>query len=884
MTSLIRRVNATVATVAIAAVVVADASTKDARLMVGKPAVWTLEQAHYLLARQRHTNLDLQTKALKGDDLDPNAINSSKLDALRMLFSAEASFDQGRGLENNTTVDRRSEMRTQQAELNRRLSGYRGQQTALVREIGDRQVEAAAFDPETQKADLAVKNAEVAAKQAQLKLVEQRITETSALLANVETALNAPLTLKPFIPTGTSTLPESSVQKAIEKALDTGPARLHASAALDNYIQMQYELIAKQLSLLRDDVGTENRLVFLELPVSVYTSPKAENVLVQTTWKVEALIRCKQPGDKTEVDATVANWDSFKRVYENACGVNDEGTPVQRTTIQGRQASFSMLLEQVEKSEKSSDYKRVLERQQEARSRQTVSDSQRSNNPSRLPPPPPPPLDKAPVPSKFVAVRAASSDLAHVIDLFPRQSALNVNTVHDRVSRFNLSGVLSLVGGFGAKTQFERQHELFENYIEQDIFAAGFGKGDTTFGWTFGPLPGSRQVASGVKVTYAAVVIPKDVQALSIRGSACPLQRTKMPSADPFVPEPGRTSCVVSERFDLTLPFATEGFTPNRVAYTTVGPSQTATMFIHGDYFSPQLGVLVDGSPLKARALGLAQTELDSTLAVPSDDHFTGEFEYVSSRTIVLRIKGRDDFSGTPRISIITPSSAMEINTTELHVNVDTTKLESEWGPRKTLNSEDLLGRGLFRAPLRITTVRVADVDKKAGDVTIDISGDGISANTTLQVNGAMATEVARSGGARRVKFRPSGAAAWTLTATEAGPPALFASAAPSNPLLLKKTSGEVVVSMPAAGKAKEHLVVKLGAQSMDERIDAISVLGGIFDDSTQAMTPSEVVIEVDDPKDTVTVRLDRAIGDLRQTLFWTFERKRGQPATWIAR
>jgi len=70
-------------------------------VMVGQPNVWSLDQAHYLLAQIRERNLGLRNKSLDESDLDPNAINATRLDAYRSLFEAGVSFDQGLGLKNS---------------------------------------------------------------------------------------------------------------------------------------------------------------------------------------------------------------------------------------------------------------------------------------------------------------------------------------------------------------------------------------------------------------------------------------------------------------------------------------------------------------------------------------------------------------------------------------------------------------------------------------------------------------------------------------------------------------------------------------------------------------------------------------------------------------
>jgi hypothetical protein len=828
-----------------AASMVVDASIRDTQLRLGKPAVWTLEQAHYLLARQRRTNLDLETKALTGEDLNPNAVNSSRLDALQTLFGLQVGVDSERGIANKDVVARRDESQRQRKDLTRQLSTYRSQELKLVREIGKLQIDASGLDADSQKGDLAVKNAEIAAKQTELTLVQKRIADTSALLSDTDKQLDASLDLKPFTGAAAGSLPESTVAKALNDAMDTGASRIHASAALDNYIQMQYELIAKQLSLLRDDVGTENRLVFLELPASVYTSPKAEDVLIRTSWQIQALVRCKSSSDQRPIDTLAPNWDQYKKNYEEACRTN--------VTPAGTEKSGSTRV-----FERSWNLSAVL-----GANRAKAFDALKAQQPSP---------DSA---SVFIPVLPATTNNTHVVDLFPRQAALNVNTVHDSVNRISLSGLWSLIGGFGAKTQFERQHELFENYIQQDIFASGYGKGDTTFGWTFGPLPGSRQVSSGVKVTYAAVLIPKDVQALSLQGSICPLKRKGLPLADPFSADAAQQGCTSPDPFFLTLPAADEGFAPTEVRYSTVTPAQTATMFLTGDYFSPQIGILVDGSPLKARALGLAQTDLDQSLAVPSDEHFTGEFEYVSSRILVLRIKGSDNYSGTPRISLITPSSARELNDQRMTIN---------GAPSRTFAEEAANGNGLFRAALSIEGMRLANIDTKVGDVTVDLGGTGFGRLTQFAVNGVAATPVSVNDHAARIRFVPHGTVSWDITGQESGPGSRFASYASANLLLLKKTGGEVIADVPAVGKESEHLIIKLVAQTMNDRVDTVSVVGGTLDEDTVAMAPGELVIEVSAPQSTVLVRLDRVVGDWRQTLTWTFNRQKGRPDTWTVK
>src|SRR5918911_4946202 len=57
-----------------------------------QPNVWTLEQAHYLLAQMHRRNLDLKAKSLA--DLDPNEINGLRFEVLRTLIELGVKFDE----------------------------------------------------------------------------------------------------------------------------------------------------------------------------------------------------------------------------------------------------------------------------------------------------------------------------------------------------------------------------------------------------------------------------------------------------------------------------------------------------------------------------------------------------------------------------------------------------------------------------------------------------------------------------------------------------------------------------------------------------------------------------------------------------------------------
>jgi hypothetical protein len=63
-----------------------------------QPNVWTLEQAHYLLAQMHRRNLDLKAKSL--EELDANEITGLRFDVLRTLLEIGVKFDDANRVSN----------------------------------------------------------------------------------------------------------------------------------------------------------------------------------------------------------------------------------------------------------------------------------------------------------------------------------------------------------------------------------------------------------------------------------------------------------------------------------------------------------------------------------------------------------------------------------------------------------------------------------------------------------------------------------------------------------------------------------------------------------------------------------------------------------------
>ena len=103
-----------------------------------QPNIWTLEQAHYLLAQLHRRNLDLKAKALEA--LDPNAINGVNIEMVKTLLEASAAFDEAKGFNNKQLKDQREFNAARRQELLRRRSDLEDRSLQLTQQIAELKV------------------------------------------------------------------------------------------------------------------------------------------------------------------------------------------------------------------------------------------------------------------------------------------------------------------------------------------------------------------------------------------------------------------------------------------------------------------------------------------------------------------------------------------------------------------------------------------------------------------------------------------------------------------------------------------------------------------------------------------------------------------------
>jgi len=160
----------------------------------GQPNIWSLDQAHYLLARMHMLNLDLQAKTLSQDDLDPNIAQGTRIQILKQLLQIEAQFDQGAGFQNQRFVENARFNDSRRRELITHRSALRDRSLVLTGEISDLEIDRARLEADKEATDeqKKLKDDEIKSKNKELAQVKELITQDTDELATVSQAPTSP--------------------------------------------------------------------------------------------------------------------------------------------------------------------------------------------------------------------------------------------------------------------------------------------------------------------------------------------------------------------------------------------------------------------------------------------------------------------------------------------------------------------------------------------------------------------------------------------------------------------------------------------------------------------------------------------------------------------
>lgn len=789
-----------------------------------QPNIWTLEQAHYLLAQMHRRNLDLKASPL--GLLDANEINGINVDVLRTLLEAGATYNEADRFNNGLIKEDKSFNSDRRRQLIRDLDELNKESVDRATRIARLKREKETTDDEAKKAAIEaeiIEQTEVkAAYDRQIELKNTELGTLNAASGNVAATSSSATFNAGKFPSGG--FDETFRKKAADiiSSFNTNP-QLNASLKLDNFLQLQYEIISKQLTLLRDEVGPGERLIFLELPQSINaTFDRSDDMWAQSRWKIRGYTHCvikvnqqsvpcpailsplgaersrNRPGRSTvKILGALASASTGNDFYELSLADiqdpeafakrfssrrTDDFTATLRSdvSIESELAMYRETRDRLAAAEK--DYERLAnglaascgQRLESGCAALEELKNQVSDLKKRVREPSPLLLngllsllnkyigdaeqlnqqsewngvnvssrtkllgtikanDKStnrlfnrlwiedlysnelyrlsetnfqtePVDLDKPIVQADLGNLTtedrkiRTIEILPRQSSLNVNDIKIRNKSSVFNFVASTLFGLGANFNYQQQREKYSQFVQQELYSSGFGKGSREFGWTFTSMPGSDRLLSGTRTTYAIAIIPQDATSVFLESTGCSFDRRSVQpgsldaaSKDPWLRNQ-KNSCSAKQAFEVQIPGAgadsDTDFDVTGLTYKPVKNGKTVVISIYGRNFSSQIGVMVNGVSLPS-SIGIAQRFIrdDSTVGGSvkeeiKQDKIKGNFERIDSGQILVAFQQIDGEEGTPVITLVAPGKGIDLNSiSDLYINgvYRTSLKDSEW-------------------------------------------------------------------------------------------------------------------------------------------------------------------------------------------------------------
>jgi hypothetical protein len=498
------------------------------------------------------------------------------------------------------------------------------------------------------------------------------------------------------------------------------------------------------------------------------------------------------------------------------------------------------------------------------------------------------------------------------VDIIPRQSSLNVNDIQETVKATGILAAFKFLFGFAGQVNFQRQKEQFEQFVHQELYASGFGKGNRDFGWTFGALPGTNRVAPGVRTTYAALVIPDDAESMVLSARGCYFPRKSYQplnfedTRDGDWTDPGKFqkyNCSDQQTYILPIPGGgnTSNFWVTSVNYQPVKKDQFVTVSVRGNNFSSQMGVLVNGVPLFA-TVGLAQPQLmpkppvtngTPPPTIPGDCSgaagICGRYERVDAQQIVFSFKMPSNSEvGIPTITLVAPGKSVDLNSLpDLRVNgrqLVRKRVKNEWIDETLVESEENVKFMFGARPSAVLSIgEFILLNPNSGSPYVEalLTGTGFdAANDSIYINGV---EIGTPGTKKTFKSPNLYELKFYLSSDDNLKVAVVqdkqvVTKSIVNPAALKIT-GATVLNYEAPGQNKPgFMIVKIDGSGFTASPRLILNVEGAIRNRLVYVSPTEVIVRVTRPQIPVVIRLTDTM--TRASVSTLIQRVPGQQGT----
>ena len=560
---------------------------------------------------------------------------------------------------------------------------------------------------------------------AQHDLLVSDLTATNDAIGDLSatlTSVSVPTDISSTNSTLANTL-SSTVEKVLNDETPNTDPKLHTSDLLANYVNAENELLARQLTLIKNDIGQGKNLIFLEMPHAIDSvEGTSSQRKVWIKWQIseyctgDPLSRLrndikllKAAGiDENLPTTNLSKLDSVTSEYTSLFKeeLNYKSTLKYIESVKGPTESNKLATQNQFSSERLAKAKSAL---------REIQNDQASFIKAAC---------KEPIKRKLSdsdKTKQENSAFPQAWDLIPRADKFNIANQSLVDNQFNLTGIFTLLTGLGGEASFKRRRELFEQIASQQTFASAFGQGKSEFGWILNPKLGTNIVSQGANSTYASIIAPSNATVLKLEASHCVL-------SDDWVIGKQRPKSTCSEKSVVhsIIVNKPKEFWIDEIDYGLVKAGETATIIVRGDGFSAnQLTVLADGIELrKFHPPGSPQVSGNPTPL--NGNGIAGSFEVMNQSEVVIKLKMPQLYEGTPEITLVTPNKSLTINYIPAQLGA-----MSKYG--KMVHFRDT---PMFQKHPLINKVSISKLENKKDKLSLLIEGQGFYPRTQVVVNG----------------------------------------------------------------------------------------------------------------------------------------------------
>jgi hypothetical protein len=318
-----------------------------------------------------------------------------------------------------------------------------------------------------------------------------------------------------------------------------------------------------------------------------------------------------------------------------------------------------------------------------------------------------------------------------VLDLYPRQAAVNIASEKWRDRSFGLSAALSWFT-LGAAASYNQEHLKASQTMAQSSYVSGYGIGGSTFGWLFGKSLGDDSIGVGDKPTEALVAVPEGCVTWTVAPSAVSwIGNNQKTLSQPAISEDQTVAGTLTEKIPSGQPADNPRNEVTQLEYSTAlydstsgNPALSTLVFDTRHPVDSEAKVSVDGVLLKRARDNFARaTNSGGTGGIlEATSLSTNTWTPIGPNRILLELDVSPFTTHFPRVDLYSPVSAFNLQNEMLGAPVSIDGRNLICADREKIGCLNLPPLGRPKGASKNLIVTARKTGKEPKDVSLSLS------------------------------------------------------------------------------------------------------------------------------------------------------------------